>query len=106
MAAASYHPRILIPKYGQTDSVKPLTANRGFRFAVRLYGQASVLKSLMSGGNCFFFPLKFDNCYANQNTHQNIKAKSNDHLIEKNFIYIYILKHRGASQKSFYNIFL
>ena len=69
MAAASYHPRILIPKYGQTDSVKPLTANRGFRFAVRLYGQASVLKSLMSGGNCFFFPLKFDNCYANQNTH-------------------------------------
>ena len=34
MAAASYHPRILIPKYGHTDSVKPLTANRGFPFAV------------------------------------------------------------------------
>ena len=26
MAATSYHPRILIPKYGQTDNVKPLTA--------------------------------------------------------------------------------
>ena len=69
MAAASYHPRILIPKYGQTDSVKPQTANRGLPFAVRLYGQASILRSPMSGGNCFFFPLKFDNCYANQNTH-------------------------------------
>jgi len=27
MEAASYHPRILLPKYGQTDNVKPLTAN-------------------------------------------------------------------------------
>ena len=35
MAAASYHPRILIPKYGQMDNVKPLTANRGLPFAVR-----------------------------------------------------------------------
>ena len=34
MAAASYHPRILIPKYEQTDNVKPLTANRGLQFAV------------------------------------------------------------------------
>ena len=35
MAAASYYPRILIPKYEQTDNVKPLTANRGLPFAVR-----------------------------------------------------------------------
>ena len=35
VAAASYHPRILIPKYGQTDNVKPLTANRGLLFAVK-----------------------------------------------------------------------
>ena len=35
MAVASYHPRILIPKYGQTDHVKPLTANPGLSFAVR-----------------------------------------------------------------------
>ena len=34
MAAASYHPRILIPKYVQTDNVKPLTTNRGLQFAV------------------------------------------------------------------------
>ena len=34
MAAASYHSRILISKYGQTDNVKPLTANRGLQFAV------------------------------------------------------------------------
>ena len=34
MAAASYYPRILIPKYEQTDNVKPLTANRGLQFAV------------------------------------------------------------------------
>ena len=27
MAATSYHPRILIPKYGQTDNVKPLTVD-------------------------------------------------------------------------------
>ena len=26
MVAATYHPRILIPKYGQTGNVKPLTA--------------------------------------------------------------------------------
>ena len=76
MAAASYHPRILIPKYGQTDSVKPLTANRGLPFVVGLYGQASIVRSLMSGGNCFFFPLKFDNCYANQNTHHMKTARN------------------------------
>ena len=35
MAAASYHPRILIAKYGQTDNVKPLTTNRSLPFAVR-----------------------------------------------------------------------
>ena len=36
MAAASYRARILIPKYGQTDNVKPaLAANCGLRFAVR-----------------------------------------------------------------------
>ena len=33
--AASYHPRILSPKYGQTASLKPLTANRRLPFAVR-----------------------------------------------------------------------
>ena len=27
MAVASYHPRILIPKYGQTAYAKPLTTN-------------------------------------------------------------------------------
>ena len=32
MAATSYHPRILIPKYGQTERE---TANRGLPFAVR-----------------------------------------------------------------------
>ena len=68
MAAASYHPRILIPKYGQKDFVKPLTGNRGLPFAVRLYVQASILRSLMCE-TVFFFRLKFDNCYANQNTH-------------------------------------
>ena len=68
MAAANYHPRILIPKYGQSDIVKPLTANRGLPFAVRLYVQASILRSLMCE-TVFFFRLKFDNCYANQNTH-------------------------------------
>ena len=36
MTAASYHPRILFPKYGQTDIVKPLTANRGLSFAVSI----------------------------------------------------------------------
>ena len=45
MAAASYHPRILIPKYGQTGNVKPLTANRGLPFAVRW--QTSILRSLV-----------------------------------------------------------
>ena len=46
MAAASYHPRILIPKpeYGQTGNVKPLTANHGLPFAVRW--QTSILRSL------------------------------------------------------------
>ena len=35
VAAASYHPRILSPKYGQTGNVKPLTANRSLSFAVK-----------------------------------------------------------------------
>ena len=35
MAAASYHSRILNPKYGQTGNVKPLTANRSLSFAVK-----------------------------------------------------------------------
>ena len=34
MAAASYHLRILSPKYGQMCNVKPLTANRSLSFAV------------------------------------------------------------------------
>ena len=34
IAAVSYHPRILSPKYGQTGNVKPLTANRSLSFAV------------------------------------------------------------------------
>ena len=33
MATASYHTRILSPKYGQTDNVKSLTANRSLPFA-------------------------------------------------------------------------
>ena len=35
MAAASYYPRILSPKYRHTDNVKPLTANRSLSFAVK-----------------------------------------------------------------------
>ena len=36
IAAASYHSRILSPKYGQTGNVKPLTANRrSLSFAVK-----------------------------------------------------------------------
>ena len=36
IAAASYHPRILSLKYGQTGNVKPLTANRrSLSFAVK-----------------------------------------------------------------------
>ena len=35
MAAASYHLRILSPKYGQTGNVKPLTTNRSLSFAVK-----------------------------------------------------------------------
>ena len=36
IAAASYHPRILSPKYGQTGNLKPLTANRrSLSFAVK-----------------------------------------------------------------------
>ena len=35
MAAASYHPRILSPKYGQTGNVKLLTANGSLSFAVK-----------------------------------------------------------------------
>ena len=44
MTAASYHSRILIPKYGQTGNVKPLTANRGLPFVVRQ--QTLILRSL------------------------------------------------------------
>ena len=33
MATASYHPRILSPKYGQKGNVKSLTANRSLPFA-------------------------------------------------------------------------
>ena len=44
MAAASYHPQILSPKYGQTTNVKPRTANHGLPFAV---GQTSILRSLV-----------------------------------------------------------
>ena len=36
MAAVSYHPRILSPKYGQTASVKPLTANRRLRLDAQI----------------------------------------------------------------------
>ena len=36
MTAASYHPRILFPKYGQTDIMKPITANRGLSFVVSI----------------------------------------------------------------------
>ena len=35
MAAASYHPRILSAKYGQTGNVKRLTANRSLMAAVK-----------------------------------------------------------------------
>ena len=35
MAATSYHPRILSPKYRQTGNVKPLTANCSLSFAVK-----------------------------------------------------------------------
>ena len=35
MAAASYHPQILSPTYGQMDNVKLLTANRSWSFAVK-----------------------------------------------------------------------
>ena len=35
MAAASYHPRIWSPKYGQTGKVKLLTANHSLKFAVK-----------------------------------------------------------------------
>ena len=35
MTAASYHPRISSPKYGQTGNVKLLTANRSLSFAVK-----------------------------------------------------------------------
>ena len=35
MAAASYHPRILSPKYGQMGNVKLLTANRSLSFPVK-----------------------------------------------------------------------
>ena len=35
MAAASYHPRILSPKYEHPGNVKPLTVNRSLLFAVK-----------------------------------------------------------------------
>ena len=35
MAAASYHPRILSPKYWHTGNVKPLIANRSLPFTVK-----------------------------------------------------------------------
>jgi len=52
MAAASYHPRILIPKYEQTDNVKPLTANSGLQFAVgwpNLDLKVSINQSILHG---------------------------------------------------------
>ena len=36
LAAASYHQRILSPKYGETGNVKPLSANRSLPFVVKL----------------------------------------------------------------------
>ena len=45
MAAASYHLRILSPKYGQTGNVEPLTANRSLSYAVKW--QTSILSSLI-----------------------------------------------------------
>lgn len=35
MVAARYQPRILIPKFGQTGNVNPITANLGLQFAAR-----------------------------------------------------------------------
>ena len=35
LAAASYHPRLLSPKYGQMGNAKPLTVNRSLSFAVK-----------------------------------------------------------------------
>ena len=35
MAAVSYHPQILSPKYGQMGNVKPLIVNRSLSFAVK-----------------------------------------------------------------------
>ena len=35
MVAASYHPRIVSPKYGLTGNLRLLTAKRGFQFAAR-----------------------------------------------------------------------
>ena len=35
MVAASYHLRIVSPKYGQTCNLRLLTAQRGFQFAAR-----------------------------------------------------------------------
>ena len=35
MVAASYHPRIVSPKYGQTGNLRLLTAKRGFQFTAR-----------------------------------------------------------------------
>ena len=44
VAAASYHPRILSPKYGQTGNVKPFTANL---YRLQENDQSSILRSLM-----------------------------------------------------------
>ena len=89
MAAASYHPLILlIPKYGLKNSMKPLTANRGLPFAVKRSNLGLKVSNVSGGGGggggrmFLVFPLKFDNSYPNQNTQQNIKAKINDHLIQ------------------------
>ena len=35
MVAARYQPRILIPKFGKTGNVNPITANHGLQFAAR-----------------------------------------------------------------------
>ena len=45
MAAASYHPRILSPKYGQTGNVRPLTAKRSLSFEEN--DQTLILRSLI-----------------------------------------------------------
>ena len=41
----------LSSKYGQTDKVKPLTANRGLPFAVR-WRNLDLVRSLIAGFQC------------------------------------------------------